>query len=247
MSGLEKGMSYQGEIAPEILLKDMHLNTEKIQAVIERTDGSKIKRFPAKERRTGNAQERKYVWEDFSYKKKTDGIYRLKAVAEDLAGNRRCLGTGIPFTVNRFGASFQVFQIENGKRKALNKQYRRKAEDIVITEASVIPTDMQIRLLKDNRSGKKIVRISTRRQVEGKKGWSVWEHRIEQRHFQEEGLSNYGVFYRLCVQAGKKDGLKNVAMICRAKKSVLRWIRRRRWWKSPDWRKSGMWKKNIPL
>lgn len=209
VSGLEKGMSYQGEIAPEILLKDMHLNTEKIQAVIERTDGSKIKRFPAKERRTGNAQERKYVWEDFSYKKKTDGIYRLKAVAEDLAGNRSCLGTGIPFTINRFGASFQVFQIENGKRKALNKQYRRKAEDIVITEASVIPTDMQIRLLKDNRSREEIIPISTRRQVEGKKGWSVWEHRIEQRHFQEEGtyqITAYSTGY--VFRQGRKDRIK---------------------------------------
>lgn len=219
LNGVEKGMSYKGKIAPEVIVKDIHLNTDKIQAVIERIDGGNLREpLAEKGRKQIKPHKEKIIWKDFPRKKNVDGIYRLTAVAEDLAGNSCSLGKGVPFTINRFGASFQIFQCKEGKREPLDKKYKRREGDIVIRETSVIPTDIRIRLLKDNQTREEIIPVSTPRQRKNKKGWSIREHRIDQRYFQEEGtyqITAYSSGY--VIRQGRKNIIKETSNDLRGK------------------------------
>lgn len=157
VDGAADNMAYTGKVCPSVTVRDKNLADGLVNVKLEKIDGAVNRAIDGVADGASasgvSAVIAKYTWVNFPYNEEADGVYRLQAYAEDLAGNHSTLGKGIVFTVNRFGS---VYVLQDGLETILKRGYMRKPEGIVITEYSVNPVDTRITILKDNQSWREL-------------------------------------------------------------------------------------------
>ncbi|MGN0203301.1 MAG: Ig-like domain repeat protein [Coprococcus sp.] len=129
IEGVSDCSSNNGKVAPEVRIYDENVHVNGIMLSLQEASGGALEIEPMI-RRISDEQGEAIIFDDFG--PEMDGIYTLKAEAEDLAGNKTF--REIKFSVNRGGSSFSF---SDGTKKLFEKIFIRQPKDIVIFENNV--------------------------------------------------------------------------------------------------------------
>ena len=139
VSGVQKGVSYKGNVNFSVIFKDKNIDLSKCSATLV---GRKGKKLELKKTDSG------YAFAGVPDGKSYDDFYTLKMVGYDLAGNS--VEETLTFSINRYGSDFKFVDA-----KLLNS-YIKKARNIVVKEYSVDELDTNALVIKVFRNGEEI-------------------------------------------------------------------------------------------
>lgn len=145
ISRVQNSHAYADEIAPEIRYFDY--NYDKSEYVLTRYDlekaGQKVTDLALSDG-AGESENRVVSYASFEKIPENDGIYRLEATMQDLAGNKS--SDQVLFSVNRFGSTFMLAD-ESSETLVHEQFYTNNAPDISVREVNVTEikkSDIQI-------------------------------------------------------------------------------------------------------
>ena len=128
-----------------------------------------------------------YRLDDIPTEQKWDDMYTLKAVAADLAGNRK--EETVHFSVNRYGSVYTPGEATESLAGEQGSYYTREEPELVILETNV--DALTLREITSSHDGTlKSLKEGTDYQVtrSTETGWQQYTYRIEKENFAEEGI-----------------------------------------------------------
>lgn len=189
-----------GEVRPEIRWSDVNDDPDKVEIVLTGYQNGTVEW-----KGTWNLREngREVKIDDFAYVREADDMYTLKAVVEDLAGNRS--QASVSFSVNRFGSVYTFDDATEALAGKNGSYYTKQAQDIIITETNV--DLLEFREILCSRDGKlRTLKEGEDYTVEENGGFPEWKqytYTVYGKNFEEEG--------RYLLTLYSEDRAKNVS------------------------------------
>lgn len=190
----------QGAVAPELKVRDVNFDPE--QTEVSFTGSSGTGQIPAYAR---SSEENGFtlLWGDFEHLPENDDLYRIKAIAGDLAGNTA--EAELTFSVNRFGSVYELDEATARLAGPGGIRYAAAEPELVVTEYN--PDYLDYYQITCNREGETVELQKDRDyQVETagtKDTWKTYRYRIGKKNFEKEGI--------YLVTLYSKDRAKNVS------------------------------------
>ncbi|MDE5967353.1 MAG: hypothetical protein K2G89_11045 [Lachnospiraceae bacterium] len=210
ISGIEEGMSYNGEILPVINISDLNFNASEVNiALTGLRSGTKTAFSIA---RTETDKVGVYRYEDFPHVIENDDYYILKASAHDMAGN--LIEKTVEFRVNRFGSNY--FLAEDTQRVA-EQYYTNMNGSIVFVEENV--DEISERELSYSKEGD-IVYLEEGKDytvgcVQGEDRWNTYHYSIDTAGITQDGIYSFMLYSKDAVGNEMNNKSKNVILdIC---------------------------------
>ena len=183
--GVEDCSANQGAAAVKMRAMDRNFDPDKTQVSFTGSNGTG--QLPASV--SSNEEEGLTIlWGDFEQVPENDDLYRIKAKAEDLAGN--AAEAELTFSVNRFGSAYELE--ENTKLLAGpgGIRYASQEPELVITEYN--PDFLDYYQVTSSREGEtRELKEGRDYQVERtgtKDTWKTYRYQIGKENFEKEGI-----------------------------------------------------------
>lgn len=210
ISGIEEGMSYNGEILPVINISDLNFNASEVNIVLTGLRSGTKTAFSIA--RTETDKVGVYRYEDFPHVIENDDYYILKASAHDMAGN--LIEKAVEFRVNRFGSNY--FLDEDTQRVA-EQYYTNMNGSIVFVEENV--DEISERELSYSKEGD-IVYLEEGKDytvgcVQGEDRWNTYHYSIDTAGITQDGIYSFMLYSKDTVGNEMNNKSKNVILdIC---------------------------------
>lgn len=210
ISGIEEGMSYNGEILPVINISDLNFNASEVNIVLTGLRSGIKTAFSIA--RTETDKTGVYRYEDFPHVIENDDYYILKASAHDMAGN--LIEKTVEFRVNRFGSNYLL---DEDTRRVAEQYYTNMDGSIVFVEENVDEIDE--RELSYSKEGD-IVYLEEGKDytvgyVQGEDHWNTYRYSIDTAGITQDGIYSFMLYSKDAVGNEMNNKSKNLILdIC---------------------------------
>ena len=210
--GASSGVTYTGQVTPEVRIWDRNMDRRQCQATLCYTDMTEAEKAGRYMIRDDSAEGTvRFYWKDLPTEKKYDNRYLLRVTACDLAGNHS-LNQDFSFCVDRFGSRYILSE---DTLSCLEKYYENREREISFTVYSLHPLLTEVMVTRDQEEfftlDEKDLKIEEKRlkgteEGEGAgilpavfKGWYRTRCRIPEEIFAQEGD------YHVSLRSKEKD------------------------------------------
>lgn len=207
--GVEDRSANHGTVMPGLHIKDANQDSDSCQVELAGSSGAgTVPEYTWKE------WEREVFvrWEDFAYVPENDDLYRIRAVACDLAGNQTV--EELFFSVNRFGSVYVLEEETERLAGASGVRYTNQEPELVVEEYNVdfleakqvfVSRDGEVCPMEEGRD-------YTVEMSGNEESWKQYCYRIPGKNFTEEGTYLVALYSKDQASNYSSSGMKEKSM-----------------------------------